>query len=345
MRTSPTRVVSITTGTILRTIAILVAIALLWIIRDIILLVFVSVLLAGVIYPFARWAAKYHIPKSVSVIFFYIVMIGALTFAFSVLIPVMLEEAKMLVNTYGSSVTWAKDAIVWFKSISDQAGLVQDLRASVGTYSDQISSAFGGAFATITDIFGGLASVIVVFVLSLYLIVEEEAAKSLFRNVVPEEYQEFASGMVWQVVDRLGAWFRGQLVLGLIIGVAYFIVLSIIGVPYALLLAILGGLLEFIPYLGPIVTAIPVLFLALSISPARALVALVAVITIQQLENNLIVPKVMQKAVGLNPVVSIVAFMIGAKIFGVVGALFAIPVTTAGSVILMEFLRFRREGA
>ena len=136
---------------------------------------------------------------------------------------------------------------------------------------------------------------------------------------------------------------RGQLVLGLVIGVMYFVGFTLIGLPYAFLLAVFGGLLEFIPYVGPFLAAVPVLFLALTDSPWRAAIALIVIVLIQQTENNIIVPKIMQKAVGLNPIVSILAFMIGAKLFGIVGAIFAIPVATAISVVLTEGARFRQE--
>jgi predicted PurR-regulated permease PerM len=116
--------------------------------------------------------------------------------------------------------------------------------------------------------------------------------------------------------------------------------LTVIGYDSALVLALFGGFTEFVPYLGPILGGIPVIIVgAASGSLFTVILGIVMLILIQQLENHIIVPKVMQKAVGLNPLVSIVALLVGARLFGIVGALLSIPVTTAVGVVLTELYR------
>jgi predicted PurR-regulated permease PerM len=191
-------------------------------------------------------------------------------------------------------------------------------------------------------VFNGVAGFLIVLVLAFYIVVEDDAIKTLFVNVIPSEYQSFATQVAVRVIEKLGDWMRGQLLLGLIIGVLYFIGLIAVGVPYPLLLALFGGLVEFIPYIGPFISAIPVVFLAFTVSPMHAGLALIVIVVIQQLENNVIVPKVMQRAVGLNPIVSIIAFMVGAQLFGMIGAIFSIPVATGLSVAISEYHRWER---
>ena len=123
----------------------------------------------------------------------------------------------------------------------------------------------------------------------------------------------------------------------------YYIGLRLLGVQGALVLAILGGFTEFIPYLGPILGGIPAVLVALSQSPTLAFITLILYVAVQQAENHILVPKVMQKAVGLNPVLSIVALLVGGKLFGIPGAILAIPVATACSVAVKEIFRFQRE--
>ena len=135
---------------------------------------------------------------------------------------------------------------------------------------------------------------------------------------------------------------RGQLVLCLIIGLLSLIAFALLDVPYALLLAVISGLFEFVPYIGPILAGIPAALIAFTVSPTLGLATIGALVIIQQLENNLIVPKVMQKTVGLNPIVSIIAFLIGAKLFGVVGAIVSIPVAIAVEVAISEWNDFSR---
>ncbi|MSR85137.1 AI-2E family transporter [Candidatus Uhrbacteria bacterium] len=341
---SAPRLIAISTGTILKTIAIFIGLAMLWLIRDILIYIFSAILLAGVIYPFASWAAAHRIPKGLSVIIFYIFIFGMIGATVSLLIPALVDQSRNFVSLSGASSGWVSELLNSLKQFSEQHGLTQNLPSSVVGFETQLQSAFGGLFGLVTGIFGGIVGFFVVLILSFYLVVEDSAIRKLFHNFVPERYQEFAAQVSWQMMNKLGAWFRGQVFLGLIIGILYFIGFSIIGVPYALLLAVIGGLLEFIPYVGPFMAAVPALllaFLAFPDSPVRVVATLVLMLIIQRLENDIIVPKVMQKAVGLNPIVSIIAFMVGAQLFGVVGAIFAIPVATAISVALTEVMRFR----
>jgi predicted PurR-regulated permease PerM len=135
--------------------------------------------------------------------------------------------------------------------------------------------------------------------------------------------------MFVRVQDKLGLWLRAQLLLSGIIFLVTWIGLLILGVKYSLVLALIAGITEVIPFIGPIIGAIPAVLLAFLQSPIKALLVLILYLVIQQLEGNILVPKVMQKTVGLNPIVVIVVILLGAKIAGVLGALLSIPVAVA----------------
>lgn len=163
------------------------------------------------------------------------------------------------------------------------------------------------------------------------------------RVVVPDQFQPFVTHVLGKVRLMLGQWLRGQLSLSLIIGVMAYIGLTILQVPYASVLALLAALFEVVPYVGPVVAAIPAVFFAFTVSPVRALAVLLFYWAMQVLENNLIVPKVMQKAVGINPLISIISILVGAKLAGIAGALLAIPVATSVTIVIREI--FAREHA
>ncbi len=332
----------ISTGTIFRVVGVLAALALCWIIRDILLIVFTAVLLAGVIYPFARFAQARRVPKGLAVFIFYLLLFGTIGLLFGLLVPRIVDQMRSFVSSYGQAGLFFGDRATW-EALLTKVGAGGTWQTAFDGIKGQTSQVIGGLFSTVGDVFGGLVTFFAVLVLSFYMILEESAVRNVFQNLVPLEYQGFASRLIGQMIDKLGGWMRGQLVLGLIIGVLYFVAYWAIGVPYALLLALLGGLLEFIPYIGPFIAAVPAVILGLSISPTHALIALLATVVIQRIENDIVVPKVMQKAVGLNPIVSLIAFMVGAKLFGVVGAIFAIPVATAASVALVEIIRFQKQ--
>jgi predicted PurR-regulated permease PerM len=135
---------------------------------------------------------------------------------------------------------------------------------------------------------------------------------------------------------------RGELTLMTIIGVLTYIGLSLLGIPYALPLAILAGFLEIIPGIGPILSAIPGILLGLTISPVMAIAAAALYFLIQQIENTVIVPKVMQKATGINPLVTMISLAVGFKMAGVLGAILAVPIVIVLHVFVVEILSWKR---
>ncbi len=274
-----------------------------------------------------------------TVIVLYVFLLGITILSVGLLLPPLIQQGSNLVVSAGKSWSVISGGVKWVRDISSQYGLADNLQTEIVSLQNQISSITGSVVFAITNIFGTVVALVIVLVMAYYIAVQEEDARSAFHNFVPEKYQSVVATILKRVQEKMSRWLLGQLSLSLIIGVMYFIGLSIIGIDNALVLAFFGGFCEFIPYLGPILGAIPVVVLALSDSPFKALLALIVVIVIQQTEGHVIVPKVMQKAVGLNPLVSITALLVGAELFGIAGALMAIPVATALSVIISELYR------
>lgn len=332
-------------ASIFKVVAVALGLLVVWQIQDILLYCFLALLLAGVIYPFANWGSRYRIPKILSILFVYLGLFGVVALVVTLLVPALISQSQALVDVYGASLgSWAKE----FRdsTLFQQLGILNPEEVGRGlglsNVQGQLQALAGNAFSVVSSIFGGIAGFVVVLVLALYVIIEDSAIKKVFHHWVPKEYQEFATRLVWLVMQKLGSWMRGQLLLCFIIGAVSLLAFALLGVPYALLLAVLSGLFEFVPYIGPILAGIPATIIAFTVSPALGLATLGALVVIQQLENNLIVPKVMQKTVGLNPIVSIIAFLIGAKLFGVVGAIVSIPVAIAIEVAISEWNEFAR---
>ncbi|MCI0479019.1 AI-2E family transporter [Candidatus Uhrbacteria bacterium] len=343
MATSTERSVTIKTGTILKVVAILLALGLMWMLRDILTLLIVALFIAALIHPAARWAAKHRIPKGLMVILIYLVAIAGFALALRLIVPTLVREITNISQTIGASLVtlarYAKD----FQEFSELHGLSENLSASLATLANQLGGAATGVFSTLTGIFGGIAGLIVVLVMAFYMVVEDKEAVRVFRNFVPERHQAFIADLLMQVEHKIGGWLRGQLTLSFAIALLYYVGLLVIGVPGPLPLALFAGFAEFVPYLGPILAGIPIIIVAFSDAPVKALFAGALMVVIQQVENQILAPKVMQKAVGLNPLVSIVAVLVGAKLFGVVGVLLAIPFATSLSVLLTELYRYRQD--
>jgi len=221
--------------------------------------------------------------------------------------------------------------------------LGDNLQTGLQTLQAELAGFAGGLVGRVGDIIAGGVGLVVVLVMAYYMVVQEKDARRALQNFVPEEYQEIVSSVLKRVEEKIGRWLLGQISLCLIIGVMYYVGLLLVGSKGALVFAVWGGFTEFIPYLGPFLGAIPPVLLALTESPIKAVFTLLVIIVIQQSEGHIIVPKVMQKAVGLNPLVSISALLVGAKLYGLVGALMAIPVATAVSAVLSELYRWRKQ--
>lgn len=328
--------IEISTGTIIRVILFVLALGFLWFIRDIVALLFVALLLASIINPLAAWFQSKGMGRGMAVVFLYLSIITIVTLVLVSLIPAVMVETRDLIKN--ADHIWASfvNTLGPLKRYVASGGVSDAMSQWLATSSAGVTSAAGGLVTTIRGFFGGLVSLIIVFVVTFYLVVSEDSLKKLFRTVAPKDYQPYLTDLSQRIEKGVGSWVRGMLVLSFIVSLAVYVTLSILGVKYALLLAIIAGIAEFLPYIGPVTAAIPAILIAMTQSPLLALLTLIVYIVIQQLENHILVPKIMQKATGLHPVVSIFALLIGVKVAGIAGALLAIPVATVLRVVVED---------
>lgn len=214
---------------------------------------------------------------------------------------------------------------------------LQDLVGGTIGLAGQASRLLGFA----TSFFGGVLYVLFSLILALYLTIDGERIRRYLILVLPFDRQDQALSVTERIGARLGAWARGEAVLGAIIGSMTWLGATLLGLPYAGALALIAGVGELVPNLGPIVAAIPLIIVGLLVSPTQGLLALVLAVLIQQLENNLIVPRVMSQAVALHPVAVMVAILAGNELLGIPGALLAVPVVASLSVVVDEVQRER----
>lgn len=336
---SDKRQIDISTGIIFRTILILLAIWLVYIIRDVIALFFVAIILTAAIEPVVDWFQGKKIPRPFGVLIIYFVLFLLVGILISSLIPSIASQAKEFSNDFPVYLEKLSNTSVVVENYIGSKGIdfsgeafLQDLGAS-------LSHSSGKIFSTTKGVFSGLISLIVVLSMTFYMSVIKDGMKKFFSSVTPEKHQEYVISLAERIKEKIGRWMIGQLFLMVLIFVLYYIVLSLLNIPYALILAIFGGVLEVIPYLGPIISAIPAVLIGLLMSPLTGLFVAVTYVIIQQVENHIIVPQVMKKAIGLNPVAVILALLIGAKLAGPVGAVLAVPVATAVGVFLGDIMK------
>jgi predicted PurR-regulated permease PerM len=309
-------------------------------IGDILIVILVAAILATGVAPVTerlerlRWGARgRHLSRTWAILLIFLFILALLLALTGLLItPVIIEAKQFLANLPENLVrlealvqSW-EDRHSW---LPDLTGLIRRLPQEINRLTRYLAPAAGAAF----KFAGGLATVSTVLFLSFYMLVEGPSIRAGFLALFPRRDQTAVADVVEQVGVKFGGWVRAQLLLGLIIGAAAFIGMSAIRMPYPILLGIVAGITELIPMVGPVLGAIPAVFLAF-FQPMWKLIFVIAWYAfIQQVEANFVVPRVMRASVGLSPLLTIIAVIIGAKLLGATGALLAVPVAAALQVI------------
>lgn len=334
MRTDQT--ISISTGTFFKAVLIFLGLWFLWYIREIVAMFVVAIMLASVIDPFADWFAQKRIPRGLAVLIVYTVLLALASLIVIVLVPIVVDQSGELLQNISAS---SRDLIDSFVQFQQRHQVLDSLTTGLQSFQESINASASSIFTTVKGFFGGLAALMIVLVLTFYMVVEEDSMRKYFKTLAPAEYQPYLNQTLKKMQQKIGAWLRGQIILGFFIGLAVYIGLKLLGVPYALLLALIAGLFEIVPYVGPIISLIPAAIIGFAQSLVLGVAVVILYLIIQQIENNLLVPKIMQKVTGLSPILSIAALLIGVQLGGIVGAILAIPLATMLAVVVEDIFK------
>lgn len=277
--------------------------------------------------PFSDFLIKKRVPRILSVLIPYVATIAILVLLIFPLVPFFASQIQLLFSN--------------FPKYINQVAKIFNLHVDTSNINSLFESdinAFGKNALTVTGkIFTGAFAFLTVLVISFYLMLERHMLKDQLIVLFPKKYQQKVKDAIAQIESKLGLWLRGQLILSFTIGFATWLGLTLLGLPFALPLALLAGILEIVPTIGPIIASVPAIIVALTISPGIAISVAVFYILLQMLENNILVPKIMQKAVGLNPIVIIIGVLIGSKFLGILGALLAVPFIAMFLIVILSF--------
>ncbi len=331
MPESKPQLINVSTLTIIKIILILLALWFIYLIRDVLIILFLSFILAILIDPLADWFEKRKIPRGLAVLAVYVILITILSLILVLLVPPIILQFQQLIEKLPAY--WEKIAKTWIGEFAVKGDFknLQESFKSVG------AGLTRGIFVTLGGVFGSVAALFLVLVLTFYMVTQEDPIKKMIKSLIPAHYLPYVNQVSIKIKQKMIAWFKGQLILCLVVGCLAYVGLLILGVDYALALGLIAGITEIIPYVGPFIGATVAVFIAFGASPLKALMVVILYIIIQQLENNLLVPKVMKKTVGLNPIISIIALIIGAKLAGVAGVLLAIPFASIVSIFIQDF--------
>ncbi|MDP2637791.1 MAG: AI-2E family transporter [Candidatus Levybacteria bacterium] len=293
----------------------------------ILIIIFISYIIMAALSPFSDYLTQKRIPRIIAIIIPYVVTIAVLVLLIFPLIPFFTSQIQQFIKTLPEYV--------------DRTTRLLNVRIDANNINQIITSDFEAigknALNVTGKIFSGVFSFFAMFVISFYLMLGRERLRKEASMLIPEKYRKKGLETITQIEKKLGAWFRGQIVLSFVVGFAVWIALTVLSLPFALPLALLAGILEIVPTIGPIIAAIPAVLIAFTISPTIAISVIVVYIIIQMLENNILVPKIMEKAVGLSPIIVIIGVLVGSQFLGILGALLAVPFIAMCIIIFKSF--------
>lgn len=333
--------ISITIGTVIKVVFVLLMLYFAFVIKDLILVILTSIVIASAIEPGTRWLVSKRLPRIVSVLFIYVVVILVFASLLYFFLPPLISDMTTFINSLPD----------YLEVIAINAGQIQEIPAVtkfLGSLSDSFQSGnvfstvgrgFSGAtfgfLTTVTTVFGGVMSFVLIIVISFYLAVQEDGIANFLKIIVPIENEKYITDLWRRSQRKIGLWMQGQLILGIIVGVLTYLGLSILGIENALLLAFVAAVFELIPVFGPILSAVPAtIFGFIQGGPTLGFLVIGLYIIIQQFESQLIHPLVVKKIIGIPALIAIVALIIGAQIAGFLGIILSVPL----AAVLMEYL-------
>ncbi len=332
-------VFDLSSNSFVKLVAFVLLVIFLYLVRDLLLMIFVAIVIASGLDPMIDYFHKRKIPRTISLLVVYIFLIAIITLIIYVLVPPIIEQIQQLIVILPQYFEIVSDYLgknfnIFEEEVSNFEEVTKSLTGKFGDFATNI-------YDTLSGFLGGLLTLIIILVLSFYFTVEEDNFKKFITSITPTKHRLYIEDLVKRIQRQIGLWLRGQLTLGLIVGVLIFIGLSVLDVRYALILALLAAIFEIVPYIGPILAAIPAVFLAFNQSPTTGFLVIGLYLIVQQIENHIIVPKVMGKTVGLNPLVVILVILVGSKIAGIMGAILAVPIATALQVFLRDIFEMK----
>lgn len=323
-------------ATIIKVIIIALFFVFLYLLRDILMILIFSIIIASAVGPFANWLEGKRIPRILAVLMLYLAFFSLIIFLLSLIVPVISFEISQLTQALPKFVARISGVLERAQQTTSSRyfDFFSEIQNILDSFSQFLQVSSQSVLNLIINIFGGVVSFAAIVVISFYLSVMRQGIAGFVKSVVPEKYEDYVISLWRRVERKVGRWFQGQILLALSVGLVVFVGLSLLKVKYALVLGIIAMILEVIPVVGPVVSAIPGVAFAFSQSPTLGLWVLAFYVLVQQVENHIFAPLILGKTLGLNPITVIIAVLVGAKMAGILGIILSVPI----AVVIVEIL-------
>ena len=309
--------------------------AVLWAAREALLLIYISALIAMGFSPIVRVLERVRgVPRWLAILVIYLAIVAVLVLVGLMIIPPLVAQAATLWAKMPAYFNEFQTYLIKHKLMLHRVTLEEAVQsAPTGTG----GNAVGTVLVAISSLIGGVFGFITILILSFYLLIEAQSMFEALMRYAPAGRRADVATAARQAVIKVSAWLRAQLVLAGVMGVFATIGLYLLGVPYFYVIALIAAIGETIPIVGPVIGGITAVAVSITVSPQLALMVGGYFLVLHQLEANVLVPKIMERGVGVSPVVVMIALLIGGALWGLVGAVLAIPTAAIISVIVSEF--------
>jgi predicted PurR-regulated permease PerM len=320
------------------------AVVILWaayLVRNVLLLIYISGLLAIGFSPTVRLIERQTVlpigtkrfPRWLAILVLYVMIIGSLVGIGFLIVPPLVRQARQLYTEVPQLLDRGLQFLIEKGVLDPEITLREAVeKAPVPSGTDAVGTVVGA----VVGVLGGVVGFLTILILTFYFLVEAESLRQSMLRLFPADRRAAVAAASRDITVKVSAWLGGQLLLGGIIGVTTAIALWLMGIPFFYVLALIAGIGELIPVIGPIISAIPAIIIAATISYQKAFLVLVFFVVQQQFENHVLVPKIMERQVGVSAVTVIVALMVGADLLGILGAILAVPSAAILQIVFNE---------
>lgn len=307
--------------------------------RDIAVWFFFALVISLLFEPAINFLCRLKIPKIIAVILVYLSILGVLGLFIYLVAPIFLVEIHQ----------FSQNIPLYFERLNpifNDLGITvaQSFEDFTTTLINALQDSSASIIKAITVFFGGISSTAFIFILAFYISLEEKGLERFLALMVPKKYEEYVMTLFEKAQYKVSGWFGARIIACVFVGLASLVVFLLFKAKYAFTLALISGALNFVPYVGPLVTTLlTLLFVGVSDSWTAAFLVCVALLAIQEIENKIITPLLMKKFLDLPPVLVLAALLIGGTLFGFLGIIFIVPVFGIVYEATREFLIKRKE--
>lgn len=299
---------------------------------------FLAIMIAYILNPLVEMLERRRIPRYLGILLIYAVFFTLLFFVGASTIPAIVLELQKLAERVPEYTRQFQQFFLSLQSDYQRFNLPESIREvldqNILEMQRNVQAVLNSITEAVLGLFSHLFTILIIPLLVYYILRDMDGLKRSFVMLFPKRHRKWVAAMGSEMDRTLGAYIRGMLLICFLVGLLTYSGLLILGVDFALLLGIIAGITNIIPYFGPLIGAVPSVLIALLTSPALALKVIVMIVIVQQMESQFIAPQILGRSLGLHPLVVIFVLIVGGKLFGLTGLIFAVPFTAMLRIFL-----------